>query len=292
VTRIVRAAGGVVWRRAGSGLELLVVHRPRYDDWSLPKGKLDVGEHPLAAAVREVAEETGVLGTPQVPLPAVRYLTGEPDVEKVVDYWAMRVLDEHGHEPDHEVDTVEWLPVATLRDRLTYAHDRGVVAAFLALPAIRGIVALVRHASAGRRSGWAGDDDERPLDEAGKRDAERAGDLLALFAPARVVSAPPLRCRDTVAPVAAKAGVEVEVDPRFGEEADVDAALDALRALASSAPATVVCSQGGLIRPLVARLRNGGGDGDTQKGTGWVIAFGNDGKPFAVHHLDLREGTA
>jgi 8-oxo-dGTP pyrophosphatase MutT (NUDIX family) len=272
VTRIVRAGGGVVWRASQSGLEVLVVHRPRYDDWSPPKGKLDIGEHPLAAAVREVAEETGVLGAPQVPLPPVRYLTSEPDVEKVVDYWVMRVIDERGHEPDHEVDVVEWLPVATARARLTYAHDRGLVAAFQALPPIRGVVVLLRHASAGRRSGWPGDDNERPLDDAGRRDAERAAELVALFAPSRVVSPPPVRCRQTVSPVADRVGVPVEEDPRFAEEADVDGALEALRELAASAPAAVVCSQGGLMRPLVARLRgeNGGGEGiETPKGAGW-----------------------
>ena len=73
-------------------VEVAVIHRDRYDDWSLPKGKLDAGEHVLAAAVREVREETGVAAVPHVRLPTIRYLTGEPDTEKTVDFWSMQAL--------------------------------------------------------------------------------------------------------------------------------------------------------------------------------------------------------
>jgi len=288
VHRVVRAAGGVVWR---PGPEVLLAHRPRYDDWSLPKGKLTADEPALAGAVREVLEETGVHAAPQVRLPVVRYLTAEPGVEKVVDYWTMRLLDDTGHEADDEVDAVEWLPVPAARERLTYGHDRGLLAAFAGLPVVTGVVVLVRHASAGRRDGWPGDDDERPLDEAGQRDAERAGGLLALFHPARVVSAPPRRCRDTVAPAAAAAGLPgVEPDGRFAEDGDVDEALDLLRSMAATHPAVVVCSQGGLVRPLVGRLRGDGGE--TPKGTAWVLAFAEGGKLVAADPLDLRAGAA
>ena len=87
----VRAAGGVVWRTGpdGAGVQICLVHRPRYDDWSLPKGKLEKGEHPLAAAVREVGEETGVRAVPQVRLPGVNYALRD-GTPKTVDYWSMR----------------------------------------------------------------------------------------------------------------------------------------------------------------------------------------------------------
>ena len=117
----VRAAGGVVHRRGGAGTEVCLVHRPRYDDWSLPKGKLDPGEHPLLAAVREVAEEADVRAVPQVRLPTVRYVSqGRP---KVVRYWAMQPLDGR-FVPNAEVDDVRWLALADAAAVLSYLDDR------------------------------------------------------------------------------------------------------------------------------------------------------------------------
>jgi 8-oxo-dGTP diphosphatase len=288
VNHLVLAAGGVVYRRRPEGdIEILVVHRPRYDDWSLPKGKLDPGEHRLAAAVREVREESGARGVPQVRLRTVTYLTGEPGVEKLVEYWSMRCLSDDGHEPDDEVDVRQWVPLATARDLLTYAHDRGVVATFSALPPVRGVVVLIRHAHAGRRAAWEGPDDERPLDTNGGRDAQNAAPLLALFAPERVISAPAVRCRDTVAPTAGLLGLRLEIDGRFAEAGDPEEALHALRELAHATPTAVVCSQGGLIRPLLARIRPGG-EQQTPKGTAWVLSFTESGEVVSVDHLDVR----
>jgi 8-oxo-dGTP pyrophosphatase MutT (NUDIX family)/phosphohistidine phosphatase SixA len=286
VIRVVQAAGGVVWR---PGPEILLVHRPRYDDWSLPKGKLDPGEHLLSAAVREVFEETGIRAVPATRLAPVRYLTGEPGVEKQVTYWTMRPADDIGHDPTDEVDELAWLRLADAQQRLTYVHDRGVLAAFAALPVVTATLVLVRHARAGHKSDWAGADLDRPLDPQGRRDAEHAGSLLRLFAPARVVSAPARRCRDTVA----GAGRPVDVDGRFAEDADVGEALAALREYARTGATTVVCSQGGLLRPLVARLRAASGTAtvdrvETPKGAGWVLSYTAGAEVFAVDPLDLR----
>jgi 8-oxo-(d)GTP phosphatase len=283
---VVRAAGGVVWR-ADDPTEILVVHRPKYDDWSLPKGKLDHGEHPLGAAVREVFEETGVQATPQVRLPSVRYLTGQPGVEKTVDYWSMRVAVAGGHDPTDEVDDVRWVPLAATRDLLTYAHDRGVVSAYAALPTVIGVVALVRHALAGSRKDWPGPDDERPLDDNGRRDAAHAAEVLAHLRPGRIISAPARRCVETVQPIAELIGAAVELDDRFAEQASPDHADAAIRAIAATVPATIVCSQGGLIRPLLARLR-GGREPETPKGAAWVLSFMTGGGLVAADLLDLR----
>jgi 8-oxo-(d)GTP phosphatase len=287
-SRLVLAAGGVVWRRPASGEpEILVVHRPKYDDWSLPKGKLDVGEHRLAAAVREVYEETGARGAPQVRLRTVNYLTGEPGVEKSVEFWSMRLLADEGHDPDAEVDVRQWIPLSTARERLTYAHDRGVVARFETLPPGSTVV-LVRHAWAGSRERWTGPDDERPLDAVGREDAHNAAPLLALFAPERFICAPALRCRATVAPAAELVGIPIEVDGRFAENGDPDEALQALRAIAASGPAAVVCSQGGLMRPLLGKIRSAGGEPATPKGAAWVLTFSETGDVVATDALDLR----
>ncbi|MEU1018773.1 NUDIX hydrolase [Streptomyces sp. NPDC005898] len=126
----VRAAGCVLWRRspADGALEICLVHRPKYDDWSHPKGKLKAGESPLAAALREVEEETGHRCTPGARLPTVRYAAqGRP---KQVDYWAARAGTGQ-FTPRREVDRIIWLPPAPARDRLTQARDRELVDALL-----------------------------------------------------------------------------------------------------------------------------------------------------------------
>jgi 8-oxo-dGTP diphosphatase len=273
----VRAAGGVVWRAvSGTRAEVLLVHRPRYDDWTLPKGKLERGEHVLAAAVREVREETGIEAVPQVRLPTIDYLTAEPGVSKSVDFWSMRVRADHGLAPNDEVSELRWVATERAGALLSYAHDRGVVAAFGELPRITTELILVRHASAGSRSAWHGRPDEaRPLDPAGRRQAAALSALLTLFAPERVVSASPVRCRETVAPL----GLPVKVDQAFDETspAGVPGALAALRGLAQDRVPTVVCSQGRVITPLLATLQPATGTAtdsyQTPKGTGWLLGF-------------------
>jgi 8-oxo-dGTP diphosphatase len=121
----VKAAGGVVWRRSDGDVEIAVVHRPRYDDWSLPKGKLDEGEGFEDAALREVEEETGLRCRLGRELGETHYedRKGRP---KVVRYWAMTDCDGE-FEPNEEVDELRWVPIADAKGVLTYDFDRELV---------------------------------------------------------------------------------------------------------------------------------------------------------------------
>jgi 8-oxo-(d)GTP phosphatase len=122
---LIRAAGGALWRPAdGGGIETALVHRPKYDDWSLPKGKPDGGEHPLETAVREVAEETGLEVV--VGRRSVRTEYEVPEGPKRVDYWLMRVVG-GAFERNAEVDELRWLPVGDAPGVLTYEFDRELV---------------------------------------------------------------------------------------------------------------------------------------------------------------------
>jgi len=268
--RVVRAAGGVV----GRGGEVVVVHRPRYDDWSLPKGKLGKGEHPVLAGVREVGEETGVRAVPRLRLPSTRYLTGDPDVEKVVDYWVMDYRDSAPFTPNDEVNDVRWVPVAQAAALLTYAHDRGVLSAYPRLARTTGLVVLLRHAYAGKRAEWSGDDSARPLDDTGLATVKRLTPVLATYEPTRLVSARPVRCVQTVEPLADLAGLTTEVDDSFDESARAGDAAAIVRGLGAVGGVTVVCSQGGLIPDVVAALSGRDpGAYRTPKGSAWVLGF-------------------
>jgi 8-oxo-dGTP diphosphatase len=129
--RQVRAAGGAVLRaREGGGVELCLVHRPKYDDWSLPKGKLDRGESFEQAAVREVLEETGLRCRLRQELQEVRY-TDAKGRPKRVRYWLMDVAEERGFVPNDEVDELRWLELAPAAALCTYDHDRELVASLV-----------------------------------------------------------------------------------------------------------------------------------------------------------------
>lgn len=267
----VRAAGGVLVRDG----RIALVHRPRYDDWTLPKGKLDKGEHPLVAACREVWEETGVRPHARTRLPTVTYPVRTSDglADKTVDYWSMVVDDDTGFTPNHEVDDVAWLSEVDAIARLSYPHDVEVLGAYAALPPVSAIVTIVRHGQAGRRGSFPGPDSARPINGSGGAQAASLTPLLACLGPSLLVSASPRRCVQTLGPLASTLDQPIEVESVFDEDADPDAAVARIRELAGRARSTVVCSQGGLIPHVVAALSPSAGDFQTAKGTGWVLSF-------------------
>lgn len=301
----VRAAGGVLLRPAAAGPQVCLVHRQRYDDWSLPKGKAEPGEHRLATAVREIHEETGVRAQPLARLPRVAYRL--PDgAHKTVDFWLMRppettppeaALSEigvavGGPTDTDEVDEVRWLALPEAIEWVSYPDDAALLRHVAALPPITAAVPLVRHAHAGRRDAFRGEDAARPLDERGGGEAVQLAGVLELFDPRRLVSATPVRCRQTLEPLGRRIGLPILAEPAFDEpDADhwlpdqVPRAAARLVELAAGEP-TVVCSQGRLIPSLLAFL-SGHNDPDrwrTPKGTGWLLAFSGD-RLATLHRL-------
>lgn len=251
----VLAAGAVLWRPGTDGVQVAVVHRPRYDDWSLPKGKLDHGESMAAAAVREIREETGVGARLGSWLCDVRYAVAEG--RKLVRYWSAEACTVPRFVANHETDQLRWVTPDAARGLLSYAHDAEVVARFAELGPPTSVLLLVRHAKAGSRDGWDGDDELRPLSEAGQRQAHELADLLRLYGPDRISTAPPLRCRDTVAPLAEALGLPIVDEPLLSEGLFADdpaATLGRMRELAALPGVTVASSQGGVIPAAVADL--------------------------------------
>lgn len=288
MTAVIRAAGAVLWRHTGERLETALVHRPRYDDWSLPKGKVDPGETIVDTAAREILEETGfeaILGRYltrteyEVPL-----RTGHGTAPKTVDYFAAEAVSGK-FELNDEVDELRWLPVEDAEKLLTKAEDVHVLRQFSSLPATLTTVLLVRHAKAGKRDEWQGDDDLRPLSDAGQRQADALRKLLPRFSPDRVLSAPRLRCVRTVHGVAEDLGTEVRHEPLLSEEGywpDPVLGIARLLAIAGDGGTPLICSQGGVIPDMISALadRDGvalraarGGAVPSKKGSIWVLSF-------------------
>ena len=179
------AAGTVLWRTdsLGDQLEVALVHRPRYDDWSLPKGKLEPGETLPACAARETVEETGFQAVLGRLIGVVdRELTSgaRAGARKVVTYYAGQAVAGDFH-PNDEVDELRWLRPQDAARHLTYQADRDVLAAFTRLPAATRTVLLVRHAKAGNRANWPAADDLRPLSRSGQTQADALAAVLPLF---------------------------------------------------------------------------------------------------------------
>jgi 8-oxo-(d)GTP phosphatase len=250
----IRAAGALLWRPAARAAEVALIHRPKYDDWSFAKGKLEPGEQTLLAAVREVGEETGLRITLGRNLPPVHYLAN--GLRKRVDYWAAEAPARmEPFAPNREVDALEWLDSTEATRRLSYAHDTQLLGEFLAGPARTSPLIFLRHASAGAKSDWPDDDEYRPLDDEGVRQALQLGRLMACYASGRVISSPAERCLATVRPYAESTGVSIEVEPAFAvtrqdgspadeakaEERAEAAAAAAARAAADERP-VVICA--------------------------------------------------
>jgi 8-oxo-dGTP diphosphatase len=243
MTSLIRAAGVVMLRDGDHGPEFLMVHRPHREDWSLPKGKLEPGEHVVAAAARECDEETGYTPRLTSPLPPHEYLV--EGVPKVVHYWRATVADEDGFAPDDEVDEARWAPVATAADELTYPNEGELVATAAALPETLPLV-IVRHTKAVKRSDFHGAHDaDRPLSGQGRSQSKALVPLLAAFGIDTVYSSSARRCEETVRRFAKQARTKVRSEPRLseeGHEANPKAAAKRAAALAVRPRSLVVCT--------------------------------------------------
>jgi 8-oxo-dGTP diphosphatase len=187
-----------VWRGAESDPEVALIHRPKYDDWTFPKGKLKPGEHVITGALREVSEETGLSIVLGRALPPIHYL--KDGRLKRVDYWAARAVAEGEPTAWDEVDSVVWLPLGQARRRLTYEWDAGLLRALTAVPLDTVPFLFIRHGQAGSRQEWKGDDERRPLDPVGQVQAQILAEALYGYRPAVLVSSTSKRCTQTVKP--------------------------------------------------------------------------------------------
>ena len=250
------AAGAVVWREVAGRLQLLVVHRLRYDDWTFPKGKIDSGERLPVTAVRETAEETGLSVHLGVPLSRLEYplTTGGT---KRVSYWCARPDGdgELSFEPNDEITGVCWVDVDETAAALSYDTDRRVLHDFTRLlpgaehratPLI-----VLRHAKALSKRRWKGDDRKRTLAPKGLSDAQRLVPLLRAYGIRTVVSSDSTRCVQTVEPYADSVDVDIALGRGLSQEdATRKRVARRIELLSGNGEPTVMCTH----RPVLPML--------------------------------------
>jgi 8-oxo-(d)GTP phosphatase len=237
----VLAAGAVVWRRRE---EVLLVHRPRYDDWSFPKGKLDAGEWLPATALREVREETGLEIRLGPALSTQRYPNG--DRMKSVHYWVGWVVGSSNvgdYLVNDEIDDVRWVPWKKALERLTYPYDRHTLHESRPYRRKSRALIVLRHGSAESRKAWTDDDRLRPLTGSGFGQAEGLVPLLAAYDVSRVVTSSSTRCRQTVAPYAEASGLKLEeYDGLSQEDATGESVVEIVDELLETREGSVLCT--------------------------------------------------
>lgn len=289
VNKAVLAAGAVLWRPNGdaSAPEVAIIHRPRYNDWSLPKGKVEPGETEPVAAVREIQEETGYSSHLGRRLAAVSYPV-EQGMKKVRYWAAQRCAGEFT--PNAEVDELKWLPVAEAMKQLEYPHDRKVLRRFAEQPVDTQAVLIVRHGTAGSKSRYKGDDRKRPLDKHGRAQAESLVGVLLAFGANTVYAGDRVRCHQTLEPLAEELGVTIHNEPLLTEEAYAEnrkAARHRFLEIAAAGGTPVICTQGRVIPDLIAwwcerdevrpdKSRN-------RKGSTWVLSLAGERLVAADH---------
>ena len=257
---VVRASGGAVVRRGPDGAsEVLVIHRPSYGDWTLPKGKAEGDETDEECALREVAEETGLTCLLGVELPSAAYRDGKGR-PKVVRYWAMAPTGGQ-FAPSGEVDQVRWLPLAEAISQVSYDGDRAVLRAVATTR--KSLAFLVRHGQAGKRDQWRGDDRLRPLDARGRAQAQAVADRLAGYPVTRLVSSPYERCVQTLLPLAQRLGLPVERRDELAEGEPRARAMAVIVELAGAFP--ILATHGDVVGEVC------GEDAPKKKGSIWVL---------------------
>lgn len=250
------AAGAVVVRRTNGG-EVLLVHRPKYDDWAWPKGKQDAGEHVAVTAVREVLEETGVeirLGRP-LPRQLYRVAGGRA---KHVHYWTGRVMgdeDVSGYAANSEIDQVAWVGFDKARRMLTYSDDAALLDLVEQHPRRTAALVVVRHAQARKRASWEGPDADRPLASSGGAQADGLVPVLSAYGVTRVVSSDSTRCVATVAPYAEDHVLGLEQQPGLSEDGwTPDSVRETVSMLLAQKESSVLCSHRPVLPEILAAL--------------------------------------
>jgi 8-oxo-dGTP diphosphatase len=267
-----RSAGAVAYRRGQKGTRILLVHRPKYDDWSLPKGHLEEGESYEDAAVRELDEEAGVTGEIGALVGTIGYRVHRRP--KAVRYWLVEA-ESTRFRPNSEVDAVTWVSPKAAMKVSSYDEDRSVITTAISrLKEPRSArIFLLRHSEAGTRATWSGDDELRPLSALGRRQARAVNSRLVQTTLTHILTSPFRRCEQTVVPLGRALDLPVEVAKPLTEEQPPERTIDLLAEMEGTS--AVLCSHGDIISGVVRILAGKGvfldGPLEWKKGSIWDL---------------------
>lgn len=258
------AAGAVCWRVVDGKLIVLVIHRTRYGDVTLPKGKVDPGETLPQTAVREIEEETGLKVALGVPLGVSDYPLASGR-NKIVHYWSAEVTDEAVAKstflPNGEVAALEWVTIKKARSYLTYERDVEILETFakLADEGVTSTFAIIalRHGKAVAPSSWSGPDATRPLTERGVQQAAANVATIEAWRPRKILTSPAVRCVATVAPLAATTGIRPRQKPHLSQDAYEDGSANVREVVGKRVRArktAVLCSHGPVLPEILREV--------------------------------------
>ena len=256
---MIRAAGALLWRdNSDLSIEVALIHRPRYDDWSLPKGKLEMGETALQCAYREVHEETGIRATFTRQLGTVEY--EESGQEKRVKYWAAHcALTNSEFVPNEEVDQMRWLSPSQALEQATHDSDKSIIEKFMSEEQHTDTLIILRHTKSLERGDWDEADSHRTLDETGFDQAQLLIKHLAPFAIDELYTSDYTRCVQTVTPLAHARGLSITAVPSLNEESfelDPEKAISFANALKQDEKNILICSHNPVIPSMLRGILN------------------------------------
>ncbi|KAA9085345.1 NUDIX hydrolase [Microbacterium radiodurans] len=286
------AAGGVVWRVVDNKIKVLLIHRTKYRDVTLPKGKVEPGEMLAETAVREIREETGIAVRLGPPVGVSRYRLPSKK-QKIVHYWATEATDlairMSSFVPNKEIAAVEWVGLKKARSRLSYPVDIEILDEFVRLVDENAIdtfpLIALRHAKAVSREDWDGEDAARPLSSRGKKQANAIVGPLLAFGVRRIASSDAERCLRTVAPLAGAIGKHTERLPALGQDAWERGEADVRSVVGARVRArkpVVLCSHGPVLPDLLNEMALATG---TLRGSYLGSASALETGAFSVVHL-------
>lgn len=289
--KMIRAAGVVLWReRKPFELQVALVHRSKFDDWTFPKGKIEEGESAIQAAYREVIEETNIKPVFGPYLGHVEYEV-EGD-KKRVQYWMAKAPDViEDFISNDEIDDLQWVSTKQARHFLSYDIDREVLKFFRESPRHCNVMVLLRHAKAIKRIDWDGDDSDRPLANDGQVVAQKLIKHLEMFNLSELYTSDAYRCMSTIEPMHQKLHIPKVVTDQLSEymyQQDDQMAASYVRQLAKFGENYLVCSHNPLLPNMLDYLvkypEDFDVDRDLNPGDAWIVHH-RGGKVFAVNFL-------
>jgi 8-oxo-dGTP pyrophosphatase MutT (NUDIX family)/phosphohistidine phosphatase SixA len=281
VVNEIAAAGAVVWRRnANDEVEIALIHRVKYDDWSIPKGKVEGDESLIACAYRETMEETGFDVRFGPIIGSISYSVG--DVPKTVTYWSAKFLTERSTPNPGEVDEIRWMTIPEAHQFLTRELDKKIITDFLEIDLDTKPLILLRHAKAIERNDWAGEDTDRPLSSHGERQARRLLSNLQPYAIEEMHSSSAVRCYETITPMARSMSIDFFFTDSLSEDVfnkDRERPVKYIHRLLVNDYPVLACSHNPILPEVISSFVNKFGievtDIKLEPGDAWV-----------AHHID------